>query len=987
MTNESASANRIDENKTDTRRKSLVRDTELYKRLLTYVLPYWGAFLFSVVGFFLYAISNISFLQLISYIIDSLKAETLPIPPQYRELFSYFGTGESLNRTLIPIAIIAIATLRGVGAFIGNYFMSIVSTNLVHNLRVELFDQLLKLPGSFYDKNTMGHLVAKVTFHVTQVTGAATTALRVLIREGFTVIGYLGFLLYLNWKLTLLFFAIAPIIAFLVNYVGKRFRRISERIQNSMGDVTHVASETVQGYRVVRIFGGTEYERDRFHRVSDYNRRQSMKMVVTAAIATPVIQLLVASALAGIIWLVLEPSLLVEMTKGSVVVFITTSGLLAKPIRQLSEINATIQKGLAAAGNIFDLFDEAVEKDGGRSELRSPKGKVEFRNVSFAYGHDQPVVLKEISFVAEPGETIALVGRSGSGKSTLASLIPRFYTPSAGQILIDDIDIQGLKLENVRQNIALVTQQVTLFNDTIRNNIAYGALRDIDEEKIIDAARKAFAWKFIIDLPEGLDTIVGDDGVLLSGGQRQRLAIARAFLKDAPILILDEATSSLDSESEGYIQRALEAVARGRTTFVIAHRLSTIESADKIVVIQDGEIVEEGTHHELLDRAGAYANLNRRHEIVALDRPLQTNADSTDLIPIPDIEDEASLLPRAENPLLRAWYSDAYWLRLLSPLGLLFGQLTRLRRNIIQGSARTYSAPVPVIVVGNINIGGTGKSPIVIQLANELTARGFKPGIVSRGYGGVTSDYPVSVVQDADPFLVGDEAVMIRRRTHCPMVVDPDRVSAARHLLDTSDCDLIISDDGLQHYFLSRDIEIAVVDALKGLGNGRCLPAGPLREPPGRLSSVDFVLVNGPENPGLDSMVNHLSYEHIKTRPSMLINLATDSTLPPDSSLSSPLVHAVAGIGNPQRFFSTLRSLGFGVIEHPFPDHHRFEISELVFGDALPVIMTEKDAIKCKLLKLGLIHEDFWYLEIDINLPDGFVDTLIGKTRLDSRDS
>jgi subfamily B ATP-binding cassette protein MsbA len=961
--------------------KQQTSDTELYGRLLSYVVPYWGAFLLSILGFLLYSLSNVGFLQLISYVIDSLNADVSLISSEYTELLNVFGSEESLDRNLIPFALIILAIIRGLGTFIGNYFINVVSTNLVHNLRTQLFDQLLALPSSFYDKSTMGHLVAKVTFHVTQVTGAATNAVKVLIREGFTVIGYLGFLLYLNWKLTLLFFAIAPVIALLVGFVGKRFRKISERIQDSMGDVTHVASETVQGYRVVRLFGGIEYERERFAKVSNYNRRQSMKMVVTAAISTPVIQLLVAIALAGIIWLVLDPKLLAGLSTGGVVVFITTSGLLAKPIRQLSEVNATIQKGLAAAGNIFDLFDEPVEEDSGDGELGVVKGRVEFRNVSFSYSSGQPEVLKDICFVAEPGETIALVGRSGSGKSTLASLIPRFYSPTSGDILVDDVPVQSLKLANLRENIALVTQQVTLFNDTIRNNIAYGTLRNTSDEEIVLAAKRAYAWDFISGFPNGLDTLVGDDGVLLSGGQRQRLAIARAFLKNAQILILDEATSALDSESESFIQAALKDVAKGRTTFIIAHRLSTIENADRIVVIDDGRIVEQGTHRELLRLSGAYANFHNASDTKARGITAPASPDTSELMPVPHLEDDEPLFTGEFNPLLRAWYSDTTWVKLLSPLGYIYQHLSRIRRRFIQGSSREYHAPVPVIIVGNINIGGTGKSPVVIGIANELTHLGYKVGIVSRGYGGISENYPLVVSDRSDPFAAGDEAVMIACRTGCPVVVDPMRVRAAKHLIENFDCDVLISDDGLQHYYLGRTLEIVVIDAKKGLGNGKCLPAGPLRESPKRLHEVDFVLLNGAANekPPLSLSV---PYQNIKLVPKRIVNLETQKSHPVSGSKPGLLVHALAGIGNPHRFFASLGELGYKVIEHPFPDHHKFEVSELLFGDSLPVLMTEKDAIKCKLLNPGLIHQDFWYLEVDVSLPSGFISSVIEKAGL-----
>ncbi|MDW5376916.1 lipid A export permease/ATP-binding protein MsbA [Halomonas sp. HP20-15] len=564
----------------------------LYRRLLGYVRPYWKYFAAAVVGYAIYAASSTALAEMMKRLIDGIQHPDADF------------------RLFLPLFVVGMFALRGVGTFLGTFYMSNVARNVVHSLRCSVFNHMLHLPGRFFDSHSSGHLISRVTYHVEQVTGAATNAITIILREGLFVIGLVGYLLWTNWLLTLLFLTVTPLIGLVVRYASKRFRRISRRIQHSMGDVTHVASEALTGYKVMRTHGAEDYEKRRFAAASAYNRDQSLKEALTKATSTPIIQLLVAVALAGLVWLAMAPDLMASMTPGEFVAFITAAALMAKPIKQLTEINSVIQKGLAAASELFRLLEVPAEVDEGQREPEGIAGRVTFEDVHFAYGDDQPEVLKGIDLRVEAGEMIAIVGRSGSGKSTLVNLLPRFYRPTQGRVTIDDVAVEDYRLSPLRRQIALVSQQVTLFNASVADNIAYG-VSDADREAVEAAARAAYADEFIAQLPRGYDTVVGDNGVMLSGGQRQRLAIARAIFKDSPLLVLDEATSALDTESERYIQRALEEVCRGRTTFVIAHRLSTIERADRILVMEQGRIVESGSHGELLERDGAYASLYR----------------------------------------------------------------------------------------------------------------------------------------------------------------------------------------------------------------------------------------------------------------------------------------------------------------------------------------------------------------------------------------
>ncbi|AFU99872.1 lipid A export permease/ATP-binding protein MsbA [Simiduia agarivorans] len=563
---------------------------QIYLRLLGYVRDHAGLFAISIFGLAIFAASQPMFAWVMEYLID----EAIP-------------NNRPEDRWIVPVAMMAIFGLRGFGQFIGNYFSARVSLAIVHTLRIQLFNQLTAMPGVYFDNNNSGHLISRITYNVTQVTAAATEAFKVIVREGLTVVFLLGYLIYSDWKLTLIFLGVGPLIGLIVWQVGLRLRKLSAKVQHSMGDVTHVASEMINGYRVMRSFGGEHYEQTRFKQASEKNTRQNLKIALTSAANTPVIQLMVAVAMGFVVYLAL--TFMGTSNPGAFVAYITAAALIPKPVRQLSEVNSTIQKGIAAASSIFIQLDEITETDTGDYQTKRVQGALAIKHLNFSYDGKKQV-LKNISLDIPAGKTVALVGRSGSGKTTLASLIPRFYQHEDGEILLDGIEINRYTLSSLRAQIALVSQQVTLFNDTVYNNIAYGTLADASEEDVLAAARAAHALDFIEKMPDGMQTLIGENGVRLSGGQRQRLAIARALLKNAPLLILDEATSALDTESERSIQDALEAVMKNRTTLVIAHRLSTIENADHIVVMDHGEIVEQGDHASLLAQQGYYAKLH-----------------------------------------------------------------------------------------------------------------------------------------------------------------------------------------------------------------------------------------------------------------------------------------------------------------------------------------------------------------------------------------
>ena len=567
--------------------------TQLYFRLLRYVKPYWGVFALSIFGMLITAATEVALPMAVKPFLDGT-----------------FVKKDPFLITWVPIFMVLLYVVRGAGAYLGTYASAWVGNKVVMDLRDLMFRRMLALPLGFFHDNTTGNLISRFTFDAAQVTGAATNVVTVLIKDSVTILGLLAYLLYIDWKLTLISLIMVPPIAVVVRIFNVRLRNMSRKTQDAMGDITQVLQETVECNKVVKIFGGQEYEAQRFATTSNRLRGYSMKQTAAAAGNVPIVQLLAAMAVAVVVYYATLKAQSDATTVGGFVSFLAAMLLLTPPLKRLTGVAEHLQRGLAAAESVFALLDEKPEKDEGKVALERARGDIGFHNASFRYPRADQPALKNVTLSIRAGETIALVGSSGGGKTTFANLVPRFYHPDSGTITIDGHDIEALSLASLRRNIALVSQEVALFNDTVAANIAYGQAAGASREVIERAAAAAHALEFIRAMPQGFDTLIGENGVRLSGGQRQRLAIARTVLKDAPILILDEATSALDSESEKHVQAALEQLMQGRTTIVIAHRLSTIENADRIVVLDKGEIAEIGTHAELLALGGIYANLH-----------------------------------------------------------------------------------------------------------------------------------------------------------------------------------------------------------------------------------------------------------------------------------------------------------------------------------------------------------------------------------------
>ncbi|MFZ7236421.1 lipid A ABC transporter ATP-binding protein/permease MsbA [Avibacterium gallinarum] len=568
---------------------------QTFKRLWPIIAPFKAGLIAAAITLVFNALADASLIQMLKPLLDD-----------------GFGKADVSFLRIMAVVVVLLIIVRGVTSFVSTYCLGWVSGKVVMTIRRRLFKHLMYMPVPFFDQNSAGKLLSRITYDSEQVANSSSGSLVTIVREGAYIISLLGVMIYTSWQLSLVLFVIGPIIAVLIRMVSKKFRELGKNMQNSMGELTSSAEQMLKGHRVVLSFGGQKIEEERFNKVSNDMRRKGMKVMVADAISDPVVQIIASFALSAVLYLATVPEIMSQnLTAGSFTVVFSSMLAMMRPLKSLTNVNAQFQRGMAACQTLFSILDMETEKDNGTYEVEKAKGNISFKDVTFSYsGKDHPA-LNHISFDIPQGKTVALVGRSGSGKSTIANLVTRFYEIEQGEITLDGVNIQDYTLNNLRENCAVVSQQVHLFNDTIANNIAYAAADKYSREDIIKAAKAAHAMEFIEKLEDGLDTVIGENGASLSGGQRQRLAIARALLRNSPVLILDEATSALDTESERAIQAALEELQKERTVLVIAHRLSTIEKADEILVIEHGEIKERGTHQELLALNGAYKQLHQ----------------------------------------------------------------------------------------------------------------------------------------------------------------------------------------------------------------------------------------------------------------------------------------------------------------------------------------------------------------------------------------
>ena len=917
-----------------------------YRALLSLAIEHKTYFLLAIIGMIVFAISEAAFAYLMKPMLDD-----------------GFIDRDPLIIKLIPLAIILIFAIRMVAIFMRTYCMDYIGRNVINSLRSLMFEKLMTMSSEEYDQSSSGSIITRFSYDVEQIAGSVSSSLTVFIQDTLRIFILLIYMFWLNWQLTLIFLLAGPIVFLIVVRISARFRSISRHIQTSMGNVAHVAQEVIDSNREVKIFGGDDLERRKFTDTNKLNLKLNLKMSIAQAISMPLIQFTVALAFAAIVAFATSASMQGIISTGDFVSFLFAMTMLFAPMRALSSINANIQRGIAAGESIFEFTGRESEKDEGNLDLERSEGRISFDKVCLRYRGSEQKVIENISFKVEPNQSIAIVGRSGSGKSSLVNLIPRLYELDEGEIRLDNERIQDYKIKDLRRQIAYVGQDVRLFNDTIRNNIAYGVSAEVGDETIIEAAKQAYAWEFIKDMPDLLDTVVGERGVLLSGGQRQRIAIARALLKDAPVLILDEATSALDTESERYIQHAIENLMDNRTTLVIAHRLSTIEHADHILVLDQGKLVEQGDHQSLLASGGIYAKLHA----------LQFRDSKETVLAVVGPADTQSKAVTLEKTVLTNWMNastqkrQGWWLWsmnpmsiLLMPLSLVFYVAASLRRlGYRAGLLRSTQLPVTTIVVGNITLGGNGKTPVVVALFQLLQRNGFRPAIITRGYKSGNENKIQVLTGGRTDSGVGDEANMMSEICKCPIGVGSNRVAAAVKILQVDpETNVILSDDGLQHYALYRDIEIAVCRYV-AFGNGLLIPAGPMREPRNRLQQVDISI-----NRDSDQIIESLG---------LVWNLIQPSEIMPIQKFKGQQVHALAGIGFPEIFFAALKQIGIDPIEHEFPDHHEFTDQDLNLKPDLPILVTHKDAVKLK----GMANPNIWVVPLEIELSQDLQDQIM----------